>query len=187
MCHGRAWIDIDQIAAQYCGFSCTTTSRSFTERGAAREPLLQADQILRRLMGSLQEDLLCVLRRWLGQVCRMCPDTYIGRRFPPTFTALLCDIVTEAIGCQHSDNALPEQGAHPLQVYSLWVQFGILTEPTLETITAGWDSSERAVLARCSNRFDEQVFEFWNANRGEQPRAVCNVNVAHTNNPGATV
>ena len=167
----RTWVDVDTVAEKHRrGRTTDGLSMGFVDTGNEREPLLHADRVLRGLMQALSTEHVAVLRRWLHGVCKMCPDTYLGIRFPPCFIALMCDIVAEAMGDAepHTGDVTPAT-SHPLQVYSLWVRFGILSDPSLDEITEGWETVERNLLMQQSNRFTPDVFTFWTANRSVEP------------------
>lgn len=72
----------------------------------------------------------------------MSGDMYMGVRFPPSWIALLADIVTEE--CPPPARTPGEHPAqevtapHPVQVFSVWVRFGVIHDPTIEEITAFW-------------------------------------------------
>jgi hypothetical protein len=165
MCKGMAWIDIDSVARTFCGYPYNADS--FDSYGAWREPLLRADRVLHQLLEQLDDSCIGILRTWLQDVCR-CPATYIGVRFPPSFVALLSDIILQECPCvmDVTESTNQDPSPHPLQVYSVWVRFGMVYNPILNDITQGWDTNEQQFLVENGNRFTTSVFQFWRANRG---------------------
>ena len=173
MCKGYAWVDVDRVAAAFCGHA---GSHSFDEYEGCREPLMLAERTARRLTEELCPEGLEALRMWLHKAGR-CDQGYLGLRFPPCFIAWLCDIIMEHcpfLRCA----ADPLTAPHPCQMYPVWVRFGILHEPELPEITEGWEPSEQQILTEAGNRFTSQsgmfvpakqpwsqVFRFWHANR----------------------
>ena len=83
MCKGFAWVDLDIVAHCFCGYKNDSTS--FETYSTHREPLVRADRVVCKMMETLREDGVGVLRTWLQEVCK-CPVHYLGIRFPPSFS-----------------------------------------------------------------------------------------------------
>ena len=95
-------------------------------------------------------------------------ETPVLTRFPPAFIALLADLVIAQCPVCHDltqPSCKQDPSPHPMQSYPMWVRYGILWQPTLTEIVAGWDASELRVLKEDGDRFSPRVFAYWRTNR----------------------
>lgn len=105
-------------------------------------PPTTCEPMVRDLLASAPQEFVAVVAQWLERECG-CDVAYVGLRWPPAFTALLCDVSAECLLPHARAARLPGRapGLHPYQAYSVWLVVGRVGIPSRDELTMGWNQA----------------------------------------------